>query len=340
MKRSFSLLVPYLTAGPAFCQPVLHAMDHLPVPGTTRVIHQQEGNGIEIPTGVALTWDFTWLSTQQTVTTNYQAVVNPGLLALGATVAVDTYVPGLSTSVFGVDTGGLKDFVPGTFWMSCSEVAVMDNSILLPPSLSYGDSLVDEYASSCGNQYEAEYETGGRTVTAVGWGTLIMPWGAVDNVLQVNSVHTRFNLEMPANYQNSHYTTGMRFYHPNAVEPVVAVEYQYVHNGSSWVELGSDIYFIVEIGLGMPEALDGGFSVWPNPVTSQVSVSIKTPIASVAQFEVFDLSGRVVHQGSARIVAGTNAAVQIDMGPLAPGPYALRLSDTTGVLGTARLIKE
>lgn len=340
MNRSFTLLLPLLFHAPAMGQPMLQATEHMPVPGTTRVIYRQVANGLEIPTGEALTWDFTWLSMQETKTANYQAVVNPEWLAVGATLFVGTYVPGLTTGIFGVDTGGLNDFDPSSYWVSCSEGEVTDNLKLLPSTLSYGDSLLDYFGSSCETQYDGQYESGLHTVRCVGWGTLTMPWGTVENVLQVTSLKETMYLELPGGYDTFYRSTGVRFYHPGAVEPVVAVEYEYYHSGSSWVELSSGIYFIVEVGLGLPEALDGRCTVWPNPSTSQVNVSLKAPIPSGARFEVLDQAGRIVLHGPLTAQSGNPFGAQLELGMLPSGSYILHLNHPKGTLGTARLMKE
>lgn len=336
MARSFTLLVPLMSLGPVYCQPVIHATDHLPVPGTTRIVYLQEPNGMVIPTGENMTWDFSWLSMQGTQTATYEAVVDPGLLALGATVS--TYnAPALGAVILGVDTGGLKDHFPSA--NPCGGMEVSDNLKLLPPTLTYGDTLLDDYMSSCVNEFYGQYESGLHTVTGDGWGTLSMPWGIVENVLQITFLKEYAIMEMPPVYVTAYRSVGTRFYHPGAVEPVVAVEYLYRLDGNTLVELYSQLYYIVEVGLGMAPSPSAECRVWPIPAADRVNVGTDSPIPPGSRFEILDQTGRSVLRGSLPTAVGRSTVGQLDISTLDVGTYVIRLMSDVALLGSARLVK-
>ena len=71
----------------------------------------------------------------------------------------------------------------------------------------------------------------------------------------------------------------------------------------------------------------GGLSVYPNPATEMVNVSLLRPLTSIAKLCIVDMHSRVLH--THHLSAGSSTC-KLDVNHLPPGCYTLTLQSTTG----------
>ena len=316
----------------ALCQPVIHAADHLPVVGTSRIFYSEPANGLVPETGEALYWDFSWLTYQNPVPVNYQSAADvPEAVALGATVrGYEGYL--------GLDASGLMDYAHGSSY-NCSPLVFDYPLRLLPTTMTYGDSAVCAYGGGCGDLYGAQ-EFGDDTTNANGYGILEMPWGTVENVLRLASKRWGAFITGPPQEVDSYRSEKIRFYHPDAVEPIVTIEHLNVYPqfGEPWES--STITYIMEIGLGVGSTVSDPLTVWPVPAQDRLNLRLNKPITPGTRVELFDAMGRMARSEIAAPLPGNPAAIGIDCGTLATGGYMVRLTGPEGYSGCAHFVKD
>ncbi len=103
----------------------------------------------------------------------------------------------------------------------------------------------------------------------------------------------------------------------------------------------SNIRFVLSV-LGMDDesedAQKAGFKFYPNPTQKDFFITLPTDLKGGVRVELIDELGRVL-QAKESTANGTAQTVQLDMGALANGMYAVRIT-TEGSIYTTKVIKE
>ena len=87
-------------------------------------------------------------------------------------------------------------------------------------------------------------------------------------------------------------------------------------------------YFLIprvgaDLGTGLPQYLtENDVVIYPNPVTSQLTVSLRTDVFQVTNMAVYDINGKLVNAQSV-----SDNQIEMNVQGLASGNYFLRLSD-------------
>lgn len=288
------------------------------------------------PGGENITWDFSTLATGNVVTyTN----VTPASTGHGSSYPASTVAQQLSTGEIlfvQADASGMQ------LWGQASngEVHVYtDPEGFMTYPCSYGSAWVDEYAATFVSAGTEWVRNGTISATADGYGTLVMPYGTLDNVLRVHVVQTTQDVYSGGEQLtvfNVHY-----FYRVGVRYPVVTVM-----DGIITTDFGSfpiqTLVWIDQATVGMAEALQRpiGLDLFPNPATAQVNVVFSADGATPVQLEVIDAAGRVVHQRDLGLRSMGIQREQVDVAAFAPGLYTVRLTNGHGGQGVQRLVVE
>ncbi|MCF8465724.1 MAG: T9SS type A sorting domain-containing protein, partial [Flavobacteriales bacterium] len=117
---------------------------------------------------------------------------------------------------------------------------------------------------------------------------------------------------------------------PEGVDPETVTEWDL--DGQSW--LGYSTY------VEETENADFDFGIYPNPNDGEFTVLVGAEIElNDFNWEVIDITGKVVRAGIERRSIGTQNLMAIDITDLKAGIYSLRISDETKV-STRRNIKK
>jgi len=81
------------------------------------------------------------------------------------------------------------------------------------------------------------------------------------------------------------------------------------------------------------------WSIWPNPVSTNVAITMNVKEISMALISIYDSRGRMVKRQSHALVTGNNQ-VQIDLKDLASGIYHVEMSYNNGIRKTAKIVKK
>jgi hypothetical protein len=71
---------------------------------------------------------------------------------------------------------------------------------------------------------------------------------------------------------------------------------------------------------------------WPNPITSNLNIAIRSNAATIITTRIFDLSGKLVAQSNNEVVKGNNQLNIGNLNTLANGTYMLHISDAAGTI--------
>lgn len=280
------LSLPLLAAVGTSAQPVLQYAN-LNLVGKTFPVHIVTDAGTANPTttGANVNWDFSSITLQMNAGT--AAFVDPAATPFGSSYPTANLAQ-VTTSPLGTSYTYFQ-LNASSLEMLAEGVGGSSPTVYSVPKtplqfpLAYQDFFVDSYSIG---------STPGTVTRAYsGYGTVVLPNGTYSNVVQVTS------------------TSGsIDFYHSNPLEPLGHVE-----SDGSAVVFG-DATSVITDRVQAPL-----LSVLPNPTTGKVQVN---GLSHGAQWQLMDLQGRILQQGST-----ASTPLQLDLGALATGPYALVVLD-------------
>jgi glucose/arabinose dehydrogenase len=106
------------------------------------------------------------------------------------------------------------------------------------------------------------------------------------------------------------------------------------HNGELYVAAGNIINRIVDTSLNVNSFTENGFSMYPNPAHSTVSIQ-NTSAHAISLISIHDLSGKLLHQQIDNFEAN-----DISIDALSPGLYIVTVKDVLGSKFTSKLSVE
>ena len=207
-----------------------------------------------------------------------------------------------------------------------------DLEMLLSYPCVFNTSWTDAFAASYGSPVSMT-RMGTVTGFADGFGTLIMPYGTVQNVLRVRTteVYTDINVGLDTTEYD---LTTYCFYKPGFHYQLLGIVSGTI--GGSGID---QAYWSANYVDGISEALINniGLQLSPNPATGHTTL-VYTGTGSNMQLTVFNAVGCAVH--NELLLGRTVGIVQhtLDIGSLAQGLYQVRITAMDGQQGTTRLV--
>lgn len=299
----------------------------MPVPGDQFVINY--GPYVASSGGSNMTWDFSTLVADSSETIQFvDPAGTPNAASFpGATVAqyLDNSYTYFQTSgtdmlLLGVDADGII-------------VPYQDPEQWLQVPCSFGTSWSDNLAASFSSAGFPVNRAGTVTGNADGFGSVVMPFGTVNNVLRVRLVEDYTDQTIiTIDYD---FITDF-FYKPGLHVPLVQVG-DYTIN-SIIITNSQRTQWADQSAVGMAEALaqDIGIDVFPNPASERIEVVYGA--SGRLTLELIDATGQVVKaQELGQRSPGVHRDV-IDVSAQPSGLYVLRIRNEAGETGTRRLI--
>lgn len=209
-----------------------------------------------------------------------------------------------------------------------SQLIYQDPELVVKFPMNYSDSWSDEWAAT---QTGNGTRVGKRQAVVSGYGTLLMPWGEVNDVLRVDMVDSLVVRISPT------------------ADPWLFLDTvsQYFKNGYQWwllearnstqVFMGSPTQTLtVKYMDALSTSLVGdarseqeGLLLFPNPVDDRLYVRVPRSYAN-ATVEVLDATGRSVLQERIGGTPAGEAVLEFNVQGLAPGHYTVRSRDLAG----------
>ncbi len=202
------------------------------------------------------------------------------------------------------------------------------------PLIEYPISISTDWTASVSGMNQTDSQTVNTSSVAVGFGTLLLPWGQLENVLKVHSYSTttRFGdiLIVSVDTMELYYSNNFPWYVARTLK-----RQRYVGVGIPDPEF-SFLYAGENSFVGIAEQQHNGMVVkaFPNPASDMVIIAAMGH-SQGTQVQVFDAAGRSVQLG--KLVPKSNL-VQLDVSSWESGLYVVRVKHADGSNGSARFI--
>lgn len=286
--------------------------------------------------GANVTWDFSSVENGTIITYSHVA---PPTTGYGASFPASNVAQQLSSGeILFVETNasGMQQWGE----VINSEVhAYTDAERIMSYPCSFGTSWADEFAGTymmSGMQWD---RTGSISATADGYGSLVMPYGTLDNVLRVHAIQATDDVFDAGTQQTLFnvyyfYRVGVRYPVVTVIDGIVTTDFgSFPVQSLSWIAEGT---------VGLADALQQsiGLELYPNPAQAQVNIVFTADGGTATTLQVIDASGRTIHQ---RGLGQRSAGIQIDqldVSGFAPGVYSVCITDGKGGRGVQRLVVE
>ena len=339
MKPVFSVValgvLPVLLAA----QPVIDASF---TPQDGDMLTYTSGTYVPIPlSGENVLWDLSGIVPGTESTVHY---VDPASTAYGdqyptATVALDggsiiQYMRSDATGLYVV--GMYKDL--GT---QAIQLHYTDESLYLPYPCTYNTAFTDTSAYFYDYTGGTANGAGNSSYTADGFGTLILPYDTIYNVLKLTGTET-VTESIPGTsvttvaQQNYFFKPGVHVY----VLSATALSQSF--NGGP-PQSGSNLFYLSEgflNGVGEQAKQAIGVDAWPVPARDQLNVSYGLAGDHQVAIGLFDVTGRSVRSMQARTINSGVQSTTLDVKGLPAGIYLLKVTDDHGQSGSRKVVIE
>ena len=310
--------VVLLSAAHAMAQPVLTHANTSPTVGMNTVYYS---TNITSPgaAGANVTWNFATIPNNGNSTASY----------IACSAAPDCGVmTGANVVMSGV--GNYIYYNAGTSALSVRGIKV--NNVLFDYNnpedyLRYPFAFNDSYADSVNATFTSGspmVRKGQTTVTADGWGTLILPTGTFTNVLRVHraSVYSDYVMGVPM----FHYTSAWYVWYQPGNHDVLLSTNAVTIGGGGGTTTNSVYSNQTPLGITENPTLAGTLQVYPNPAKDMIHVKFTTDARSTVSITLTDMTGRLVTEAVSKEYAAGTESETINTSALAKGVYMLKVN--------------
>jgi len=276
--------------------------------------------------GASQTWDFTNLSTSNTGLVQYLSPSSrPAASSFpGATVVLRDVqsqaemfykISSTAQQGLGVVAGGVV-------------ITYSDPIDYLHFPFTYNDSYTDNFDGNFVSQGIQFYRSGSVNVSADAYGTLILPYGTINDVIRVK-VEETYSDEYT--YLGStdfiYYSTVIYIWFKPGLQTYL-FNLSTISSGTTNSEYGS-YTDINTVGVENIDVLSGSFNMYPNPANNETNLIFNLKQESEVSIEIFDLVGQRVLQPTQNSFAAGNHTIPLNTAELNTGAYivALRSGD-------------
>jgi hypothetical protein len=322
MNKIFTFLFLFSTTY-AFTQPTLTYSNVGSQVGDSFEIHILTTNVSPGASGANATWDFSDLPN--------------GTVSSGTLVAASTtpYASTFTNANVAASASGSYSYVKSDAATSstCGFVAAGGAIILhydneedvLQYPLTYQGTFSDDFHSTFTSGVTFE-RTGTITVVADGYGTLILPWGTINNVLRV---HATEEYADNSDITDLTYTSDLYYWYVPGTHTSV------MYTSTLTPSLGAPTYSSQYIDQNSVNVLDSevqsSFQLYPNPANDFVNVQLQSNNSVI---EITDSFGRKIIS-----INPMNSQYQLDVSDWASGVYLVAIRDEHGIQVKQLLVK-
>lgn len=318
---------------PAFAQPSLVFPGNAPTPGTSFLTKFGEFTDAGTA-GASQTWNFGSLVADSSaiVYVELPSATPQGGDFPNATAAV---VAPDGTQYFQASSGLLELVGPSLL----GQTAPLSNpASYLPFPCTFQTSWEDDFAGSIDLMGFPLSVSGNVIGIADGYGTLILPEGTVNDVLRVRRITTTV-IDITGFGSGELEENAYAFYRVGLGLPILEIS-----NTAGELPLLGPVEFqalkwvdVTTVGIEDLFSESIGVEVFPNPATNNVQVNFALAGGRTVAIELFDINGRQVR--NIAMNTGNNGVHtgMVDVSDLSSGVYMLRITDSTGRVGTSRV---
>lgn len=224
-----------------------------------------------------------------------------------------------------------------------SGVALMvhysDEQLVLPYPCTFNTSFTDSFEYDYTYQGQTATGTGDLQYTADGFGTLLMPYGPIENVLMLTGNYA-VEESLGANTARSE-VDHVVFYRPGISRFVAQTQYftQY-QNGTMTGSGGNLMYMAGDFftSIGGDAGLAIGVEAWPVPARDLLNVRYGLGGGHRVHLRLVDNTGKMVREMEQHTAWPGIQQAALDVRDLPAGIYLLNIMDDHGQRGTCRVV--
>lgn len=303
-------------------------------------------------TGANYSWDFSTLVPSNQIVDTFVAVTSTPIYYYPSFITNATYArKGEEVAMASFSLTNVFDFFKeATGYYAQVGFAAQLSGIPLPTlytspdylfrfPLAYGNSDSCQFGSTITIPTLFTYNNQSKRVNTVdGWGTLTTPFGTFQTLRVKSELTSRDSIA----------SDSLPF--PIPPTTTVTTEYKWLASGhhepiltATTGALGAttvvyrDVFRDLTASVSKPATRNSEIIVSPNPALNQVRLSaIPDSGNAELEYQILDLSGKIVLRGSAQVAAGS---CTLDITALQSGVYILHLHDGARLSATTRLVK-
>lgn len=333
MKKLYTSLLSFLLASvPALAQ-TLNQANAAPVLGDQFTLHI--ANYIAPGTaGSGQTWNFAGITSLVTGDITYISVASTanGSSYPQATLAAeqDGYAAYFKITSAGIENAGVE--------MPTAEMVYSNPEMLLKFPSSMGSTWNAPWSTTFTISGVTISRTGTITGNVDGTGTLVMPYGAVSNVVRVKVVENYGDVSQGVNFAN--YVSTNYFYYKAGIHSPLAQVTELVTTTNGTSQTNQSAKWLDGSQVGIRELLRNsiGLDLHPNPANSS-STMVFSSQGGIHSVDLLDASGRVVRHDELMVQPGISRH-DLDLQGLQSGLYMVRITSADGSQGVQRLVVE
>ncbi len=326
------------TAGTAQAQITLNATDHMPQPGSFRLVYFADtSTSYQLPaSGTNVTWDFSGVIPAGQDSMEYFACVpQANCSGFGNANLLSGSVADSAFEYYKADSNAFRMMgvsEPG------SSFQFTDPYDLYRFPFTYNTQYIENYSANVQIQ-GAPFTitlTGRDSVSGAGYGTLITPAGTYPNALMLRCLTTR-TISIPGQGVDSGYSYRFEWFTANSRYPVMQLAYEAEEDGNGQLTLinAEGAYRISgPLSVETPLLPAARLQMVPNPAYDQVRIQIPEDFQSGRTTAlVTDLTGKTVF----RQVLNGAAELTLQTADWAKGLYLVQLQSEQGTRLMERL---
>lgn len=286
------------------------------------------------PSGASQTWNFATIASLSDLSFVMQSVASTpaGSSFLGATVAA---MSGDNYNYIKYSATGMENMGATT---TLANLVYQNSELVLKYPCSYNTTWTDTWSTNFSVMGTSISRSGSSTGLADGYGTLVMPYGTVNNVLRVKFTQTFSDQSMGIPVAT--YTCTTYYYYKPGIHLALVQTSTLVTTTNGSNQTTYDTRWLDGSYVGIAESVHHsiGIDLYPNPAKDQVTLVMGTSGGRV-RVDLLDGTGRVVRSEQMQANMGL-VRHELDLGGLTAGLYQVLVTGADGSQGVQRLVVE
>lgn len=331
MKKTYLFIIAIAILTTTNAQITLTSSTHTPVIGNTVQYFNDFATTLPMPqSGTNQTWDFS-LAGGAIGTTNY---INLASSVEPATYPSANIVEATSTNAENYYiSNGSEYSVVGQLTPTIVRAIYSDRRETLKFPITYPNVFNETFAGTVENigAGQTTNRSGSNIISADGYGTLILPYTTVNNVLKVTIMGSYID-SLGVNQVGSFTDTIITFY--DAFNKVFIANYTVLYVNGALISKTTNYINQADLATGINDLSnkENGVLIYPNPTSNYFTIKSEKQIDAI---RLMDVTGKVVKE----INSSFNLTQQINTADLGKGIYFVQYTDENEVK-TQKLIIE
>lgn len=323
MKKLSTCISAVVFSLAAIAQPTLNGNEILYSAGQSYQVHFGTQSSLNVgSSGNGVTWDMSAISCPTTQTVAFLSPAScPGYSNFpSANLAMTDDAADIYSYEY---TGNTSWQRVGAYQVSSStSIPFTNTETLISFPISYGNIQTDAFSGSTTISGIPVNRGGDVTTEYDGFGTLIMPYGTVSNVVRIHTHEDYSDEYVGYGMQVDYLTDAYVFYKQGINYPIYTFTSFTSSSGSTMYSSYLDQSYV---GISEQGTIEG-FSLYPNPATDFVMAEFESDAADLATINITDLSGKLISSTNTTIESAGMQSIRLDVSNLESGLYIVSIN--------------